>query len=204
MPDTSQQAIEDLRDCLVSGGVPPLVVTSWERIFDVLRLADKYGIAPLADACTFYLSIAISPSTASKMFTLSDKFGLLKLRKAVMQFLMRCKVGYEAAIASDEYESFSADLFRELRAYEAVRKEPHEAAAMMPLDGQWGNVPHEFPEGTDWQHLSKNSLRRACFERLLGTAGTSAELVARLSNQRDSFEDDGPSEPAAKRQRTIT
>merc|ERR1719491_520062 len=88
---------------------------------------------------------------------------------------------YDSVIASDEYNSFSADLLRELSAYEVVRKKQVWSEDEMPLDGQWGDTPHEFPDDANWQALSIHDLRRACFERLLGTAGTAAELAARLS-----------------------
>ena len=197
MTDVAQQSIEDLHHCLVSGGLPATIVTDYQRLVKLLILADKYSIAPLMDACTFYLSMSITPLNAAQLLMASDQHGLSRLRRAVMYFAIHCYQGFDAVKESDEYESFSAEILRELAAYEPVRKKSDGSDFCMPLNGQWGDAPHEFPDSTDWKALDKDGLRRACFERFLGTAGTKADLVTRLSKENEIFE-----EPDAKRQRT--
>jgi len=202
MPDVQKQVLEDFRDCLNSGGLPSSVLVGWQRVAELLVLVDKYAISSLADACEFYLSMTLSPNNISKLLAFSDKYGLARLRKAGMYFTMSTKQNFEAVVASDEYDTFSGDLLREIAAFEETRKDQDVSKLIVPTMLQWGDAPLEFPDSTDWQTLPKKSLRRACFERLLGTAGTAAELLVRLS---DSGGDAGRSEvaePDAKRQRT--
>jgi len=181
IPDVGQQLLEDLRDCLISGGLPASVVTDWQRLADLLVVADKYAITPLVDACTFYVTMASSRDFAAKLLLMADGYSLFALRKAVMFFAVSNSQNFEAVRSSDEYDAFSADLLRDFWAHAAARKTQEAPATAAPLDMQWGNVPHEFPDDTEWEKLPKDALRRACFERLLITSGTAAEQLVRLS-----------------------
>ena len=80
---------------------------------DLMVLVDKYSIAPLTNACLFYLSMMISPTNASKLLRISDRYGLPRLRKAAMLFAMSSKKNFDTVVASDDHDAFSADLLRE-------------------------------------------------------------------------------------------
>ena len=164
MPDAEEQSLEDLRDCLNNGGLPASIVTGWQRLVNLDVLADKYAITPLADACMFYFSMKLSTNNASKLLAISDKYGLVHLKKAAMYLTMNAKQNFEAVVASDEYDAFSADLLRDLAAFEETRKSDDVSKLIMPVVGQWSNTRHEFTDSTDWQTLPKKSLRRAFFE----------------------------------------
>jgi len=192
LPDVGQQVLEDLRDCLISGGLPASAVTNWQRLADLLIVADKYAITPLVDACTFYVTMATSRDIAAKLLLMADGYSLFALRKAVMYFAVSNSQNFEAVRSSDEYDAFSADLLRDFWAHAAARKT--QEASVAPLDMQWGNVPYEFADDSDWEKLPKDALRRACFERLLVTSGTVAEQLLRLS----TFEPPSPSERSPK------
>merc|ERR1712187_828718 len=103
-------------------------------------------IKPLADACTFYLSMLLSPATSPKLLAISDRYNLFLLRKAAMFFTMCSRQSFEAVVSSDEYSTYSADLLRELRAFEVVRKTGDVSEVVIPTDGQWANVDYEFAE----------------------------------------------------------
>jgi hypothetical protein len=201
MTDCSRQALEDLCDCLFVGGLPTSKCTDWQRLLNLAVLAHKYEVVRLVDACIFYLSVAISRENVSQLLLKADRYRLLRLLKAALQFTMHHDENLRVVQNSDESEAFSADLVHMLWTYSHVRKSNTSLDARSSLTVQWGDVPNEFPEGTAWEKLSKTDLRRACFERLLGTTGTAAELVVLLSSapSADSPEDEAK---AAKRQRT--
>merc|ERR1711957_1012298 len=108
---------------------------------------------------------AISRNNASKLLLMADMFGLSALRKAVMRFIMHNNENFDAAQDSDEYDAFSADLLREFWSYAAERKPQEAKLTALPPNVQWGEMPLEFPDGMDFEKLSKGALRRACFER---------------------------------------
>merc|ERR1712113_1194692 len=204
VPDAKKMALEDLCHCLISGGLPPSIAIDcdWQRVCDLLLLADKYAIAPLADACLFYISMMGSRTNASKLLLVSDRSGLTRLTRAVMNFTLSSTDNFNEVVNSEEYDMLSSDLLRIFQAYSETRKDISPKEMTVPLMCQWENVPREFVDDTDWQGLPKQSLRRACFERLLGTAGTTAELVSRLSHEGSDAGQTSSIEPDAKRQRT--
>eukprot|EP00930_Biecheleria_cincta_P024238 TRINITY_DN17365_c0_g1_i1.p1 TRINITY_DN17365_c0_g1~~TRINITY_DN17365_c0_g1_i1.p1 ORF type:complete len:165 (+),score=23.47 TRINITY_DN17365_c0_g1_i1:64-495(+) len=140
----------------------------------------------------------MSRENVPNMLLIADKYRLLRLKKAAVQFIMRNDMNYAAMHNSDVSEAFSAELLHILWTYGQVRKPNSVSEAPSSLTVQWGDVPHEFPDTTVWNNLSKSELRRACFERLLGTSATASELVVLLSGT-DPTADDSP---ATKRQRT--
>jgi len=182
MPDVSQEALQDLSECLYTGGLPPSIVTDWERLAKLLVVADKYAIAPLAHACTFYLSIATSNDNAAKLLSYVERYGLTGLRKVLMNFARSDPARFEAIRQSEEYAALSADVLRELMAmhFQGELAWPNLANGV-PYLLQWGDAPLEFGNTSDWEALPADALRRACLERELATTGTKAELVARLS-----------------------
>eukprot|EP00929_Paragymnodinium_shiwhaense_P080206 TRINITY_DN41818_c0_g1_i1.p1 TRINITY_DN41818_c0_g1~~TRINITY_DN41818_c0_g1_i1.p1 ORF type:complete len:443 (-),score=69.79 TRINITY_DN41818_c0_g1_i1:230-1498(-) len=200
MPDVSQQALKDLRDCFLTSGLPSHILTGWERLLDVLVVAKKYEIVPLVNALTFLLSSGMAPTNVAVMLLKADKYGLAGLLRAALHFAVGSDAGHKATVEADEYDVFSAELLRLFAAYEKVRKTGDGVLQTPPPHLQWGEVPHEFNVDTDWTTLDKYSLRRACFERGLGTAGTAAEMVARLPAPGPAQKDDA-AEPSGKRQR---
>eukprot|EP00746_Dinoflagellata_sp_MGD_P122941 gnl/MRDRNA2_/MRDRNA2_57693_c0_seq4.p1 gnl/MRDRNA2_/MRDRNA2_57693_c0~~gnl/MRDRNA2_/MRDRNA2_57693_c0_seq4.p1 ORF type:complete len:245 (+),score=48.72 gnl/MRDRNA2_/MRDRNA2_57693_c0_seq4:46-780(+) len=190
MPDVHQQILEDFALCLCSGGLPCDLITGWERVADLLLIADKY------------LSVAISVANVARLFKLSDQYGLLNLRRALMYFVMSDDKRFQAVRNSDEYSQFSADLLRDIVAHHAVHDKSRWKRDPPLL--QWKDATMEFESDTDWQRLTSDDLRRACFERTLATTGTAAELVSRLQNANEPEQaqtiDEG-SGSAAKRPR---
>lgn len=204
MPDVSKDVLHDFAACLYSGGIPDTTVTGWERLADLLVIADKYAVAPLAEACTMLLSVGISLKNSASLLKLSDRFGLLHLRRAVIHFAVSNASRFETICNSDEYSSLSADILRDLFAHKTAYSRLF-SLREYPLMLQWCPSTLEFSDDTNWSLLHADALRRACLERKLATAGTSAELVARLSATRESIGDcqdgDLKSESAAKRPR---
>jgi len=182
IPDASDSVLSDLADCLFSGGFLESICTSWRRVLELAVLAQKYAMKPLVEACTFYLCIAMSRDNFCELLMLADKFHLLQLRKAAVCFAMYDNDNLEALTDSDEFEELPADFVRVLMAYSTRRRRDDGGEKAPPPAMQWGSVPREFHDNTDWERLPKDALRRACFERLLCTSGTAAELIDLLSS----------------------
>eukprot|EP00929_Paragymnodinium_shiwhaense_P092336 TRINITY_DN52200_c0_g1_i1.p1 TRINITY_DN52200_c0_g1~~TRINITY_DN52200_c0_g1_i1.p1 ORF type:complete len:421 (-),score=71.41 TRINITY_DN52200_c0_g1_i1:357-1619(-) len=196
MPDVSQQALDDLRSCFLCGGFQREVCTSMSRLLDLLVLAKKYEISPLVDAAVYYTCIGLSRQQVSKVLLVADRHGLLRLLHAGFMYAVRSDDNFQAIVESEAFNDFSADLVRLVTTYACCVK-GEDTVQSMPMNMQWGDVPHEFPDNSEWQKLSQQQLRRACLERFLGTAGTAAEMACRLSEPHDEVE-----LSPAKRQKT--
>jgi len=188
MPDVRVDVLKDFATCLYTGGLHPSIVTEWKRLADLLVVADKYGVSPLAEACVMHLSVCLSKDNFGELLRLVDQGGLTSLRRPLVYFSTHDDEIWTALTDSDEYTSLSADLMRDLCSHRSqgphLQKSQTDAYGTGPLLLQWGQVDREFADDAKWETLPGDSLRRACFERELGTSGTSAELVARLSSAR--------------------
>lgn len=206
MPDVDFGTLKDFATCLYSGGLPPSIVTGWERLVNLLVLADKYQVTPLAEACTTYLSVCVCGQNVGKLLKVADQHGLVNLKLVLVYYATSTSKRLDALTDSDEYASFSAQLMREIMCHRLKRPIPSESEQRgdFPLLLQWGNVQREIPDDTKFESLSADTLRRACFERRLSCSGTSAELIARLTctrDVRDCSESEASGESGAKRQR---
>jgi len=210
LPDVRRRPLEDFASCLFSGGLPGQVATSVDRLLDILILADRYDVAPLAAACVWSLSVAASDQNVSRLLRSCELHGLTRLYRVLVHFTKADVKRIEAVMNSDEYSELGPDTVRELFAQWLPKLQapvvaskdsssgmhaqagPH-GGALSPQnsvsgaeDGevppflQWGNVEREFSDKSDWQQLHANELRRACFERELATTGTAEELASRL------------------------
>eukprot|EP00929_Paragymnodinium_shiwhaense_P003535 TRINITY_DN10409_c0_g1_i1.p1 TRINITY_DN10409_c0_g1~~TRINITY_DN10409_c0_g1_i1.p1 ORF type:complete len:426 (+),score=39.84 TRINITY_DN10409_c0_g1_i1:185-1462(+) len=196
--DASRQALEDLRSCFIQGGFPASVCTSLDRVLDLLVLANRYAITPLVTCTTFYACAALLRQNVARVIQLADKHGLCRLLYAALRF-----AAFDPKMSliqsSAEYETYSAELLRVVSAYAELHPEVRTESIWndIPPNLQWGDMPQEFPDTTDWQSLSRPQLRRACVERCLATTGSAEEVVARLSAHCSAA-----SAPPAKRQKT--
>jgi len=120
--DVSQQTLVDLRTCLFAGGLPAGVVTSCERLLDLAIVAQKYEILYLLDACTVYLSVAMSRKNVCKLMIAAEKYRLSKLLKAAVYFAVANDANVEAVKNSDDMNEFSSELLRVLLSYISVRE----------------------------------------------------------------------------------
>eukprot|EP00929_Paragymnodinium_shiwhaense_P036696 TRINITY_DN19630_c0_g1_i2.p1 TRINITY_DN19630_c0_g1~~TRINITY_DN19630_c0_g1_i2.p1 ORF type:complete len:331 (+),score=58.16 TRINITY_DN19630_c0_g1_i2:225-1217(+) len=202
MPDVSEKVLDSLEDCLHECGLPQHLAEDWHGLLDLLVVAKKYEIQNLVDACTFFLSCALTGENVSELLLKADKYRLTKLLRAAMYFAVGSDMAHSAVLASDEFEAFPSELLRLFVAYQKVRKTGDGNLSAPPPFFQWGNVPEEFGAGTDWKSLDKCSLRRACFERGLGTEGSVGDLVDRLTSPTPAAQGDDAAKPAAKRHRS--
>lgn len=177
--DLKRQALLDFSVCLCSGGLPAALVTDWQRLLDLLVVADKYCVHALVDACISLLSVAISTKTVAPLMKAADEAGFTKLMRCLLYYCLGCTDRMRFVIDSDEFSHFSADLLRNIFAHQ----ECLELGRFLkyPTSLQYLEVGQEFHDATDWSTLSTSELRRACFERDLSSSGTSAEIVTRLS-----------------------
>ena len=124
----------------------------------------------------------------------------------LLHFIAFDSTHFDALIAGDDYASLSGDLLREVLAFREKKIDElniDKSYGKLPLMLQWGPSCNEFDDGTNWEQLQTNSLRRACFERCLATTGTAAELVTRLPPAATTAESQSDSgEPEAKRHRS--
>eukprot|EP00931_Biecheleriopsis_adriatica_P086680 TRINITY_DN61293_c0_g1_i1.p1 TRINITY_DN61293_c0_g1~~TRINITY_DN61293_c0_g1_i1.p1 ORF type:complete len:413 (-),score=42.50 TRINITY_DN61293_c0_g1_i1:8-1246(-) len=192
--DLQDQALKDAV-CLCSGGLPSAVVTTWQGLFDLLVVADKYAVQSLADACISLLSTAVSEKTVAPLIKSADEAGLTKLVRCLLYSCLSSPSRMNAVIDSDEYTIMSADLLRCFAAHQEVVGS--DRFLEYPESLQHLDVQYEFDDTTDWSNLSSFKLRRACFERDLATSGTPKDLRKRLSTPRSSVH----GEPETKRQR---
>jgi len=187
MTDLHGETVETFLSCLYYGGFPPPLATlPWRRTAELLVMADRYAVQPLADTCVWVLCVALSNRNAADMLRLADERGLSKLRFAVVSFATSHVRRAEAMMNKDAFASFGPDLLRELTAHWMQLKQreaSEDEVDVIPPFMQWTEYrrDQEFDDATEWQKLPANSLRRACFERGLASVGTAAELVARLS-----------------------
>lgn len=177
--DMKLQALQDFAVCLCSGGLPAVMVTDWERLLDLLVIADKYGVHALVKACISLLSVSVSEKTAAPLLKIADQAGFTQLLRCAMYYCLACRTRMLAVIDSDEYTHFSADLLRNIVAHQDLVETGR--IPKYPLCFQYLEVEREFDDNTDWSTLSTTKLRRACFERDLSASGAPAELVSRLS-----------------------
>jgi hypothetical protein len=193
--DLKWQALQDFSICLCSGGLPSAIVTGWERLLDLLIVADRYCVRALVDACIALLSMAISVKTVAPLMKAAEVAGCPKLLRCILYFCLASSDRMNVVIDSDEYAHFSSDLLRSITAHQEVVQSAR--FPEYPDSFQYAELDKEFNETTDWSTLSSSKLRRACFERDMAASGTSAEIVTRLS----AYSLDAKSERESKRQR---
>eukprot|EP00931_Biecheleriopsis_adriatica_P105429 TRINITY_DN79998_c0_g1_i1.p1 TRINITY_DN79998_c0_g1~~TRINITY_DN79998_c0_g1_i1.p1 ORF type:complete len:430 (+),score=60.04 TRINITY_DN79998_c0_g1_i1:33-1292(+) len=193
--DVKPGALKDFSVCLLSGGLPSSIVTDWERLVDLLFVADKYDVQALVDSCISLLSVAITSKTVAPLMKIADGAGFAKLLRCLLYYCLACPARMASVIDSDEYSQFSADLLRNIVAHREVMEQGR--FLMYPDSFQYLDVKQEFDNATDWSKLSSSQLRRACFERDLSASGTPAEMIDRLATPSQQL--DG--EPEAKRQK---
>eukprot|EP00929_Paragymnodinium_shiwhaense_P036697 TRINITY_DN19630_c0_g1_i3.p1 TRINITY_DN19630_c0_g1~~TRINITY_DN19630_c0_g1_i3.p1 ORF type:complete len:320 (+),score=47.28 TRINITY_DN19630_c0_g1_i3:89-1048(+) len=155
MPDVSEKVLDSLEDCLHECGLPQHLAEDWHGLLDLLVVAKKYEIQNLVDACTFFLSCALTGENVSELLLKADKYRLTKLLRAAMYFAVGSDMAHSAVLASDEFEAFPSELLRLFVAYQKVRKTGDGNLSAPPPFFQWGNVPEEFGAGTDWKSLDK-------------------------------------------------
>eukprot|EP00929_Paragymnodinium_shiwhaense_P098162 TRINITY_DN59696_c0_g1_i1.p1 TRINITY_DN59696_c0_g1~~TRINITY_DN59696_c0_g1_i1.p1 ORF type:complete len:435 (+),score=40.49 TRINITY_DN59696_c0_g1_i1:145-1449(+) len=200
--DAPKGALEDMRTCFIHGGFASSVCTSLDRLLELLVLADRYAIAPLVTSATFYCCVGLHRGNVAKVLLKADKHQLLPLMHAALRFATWDRETLSAVQDAEEYNAFSADLLRLVSAYAELIEPRIDNDRPLPVNLQWGDVPHEFPGTTDWRKLSQPQLRRACLERCVATSGSAIEMAARLSKH--GVTSDPPGELPSKRRRTAT
>jgi len=193
--DVQKQALHDFAVCLCSGGLPSVVVTSWERLVDLFVVADKYDVRALVDACISLLATAICEGTVAPLMKIADAGGFTELLRCLLYYCLASSKRMNIIIDSDEYTHFSAGLLRNIAAHQELMES--DRFLKYPESFQYLQVEKEINDEIDFSTLSTSKLRRACFERDLSASGTPAEIVARLSKSKDPL----LGEPAHKRQR---
>eukprot|EP00929_Paragymnodinium_shiwhaense_P090431 TRINITY_DN50612_c0_g1_i1.p1 TRINITY_DN50612_c0_g1~~TRINITY_DN50612_c0_g1_i1.p1 ORF type:complete len:531 (+),score=53.03 TRINITY_DN50612_c0_g1_i1:127-1593(+) len=180
MPDIAKQVLDDLHACFLHGGLPAAICTSLTRLLELLVLANKYVITSLEDALTYHVCVGISRDQVPQVLLTADRHGLVRLLHAAFMFTTRSEENFKAVIEHELFNDFSADLLRLVTAFSSVIVK--QESDTLPDNLQWGAVPQEFDGNSNWEILSQQELRRACLERFLGTAGTTAEMVYRLTS----------------------
>lgn len=195
MTDVTTDVLQDFSACLLSLGLPDNIVTGWRRLFNLLVVSHKYGIRPLCDSITKVLLVGVTHDNVFELLKCSDEFGLLALYRGLVYYIVLNKTNLDSLTNADYYATLPADSLRDIIAHLSVQPPSiPELYGRFPLLLQWAPDEFEFQDGTSWERLSADALRRACCERHLATSGTSAELVARLAPSDATNTDDG-SEP---------
>ncbi|CAE8600343.1 unnamed protein product [Polarella glacialis] len=210
MPDVQESTLKDFVGCLDESGFPDRMATSIPRILELLVIADKYEVTALADALVQVLSPRILSHNVGMLLVFAERNHLLKLRRALINFIRHDKQHADALMNSDEFASLGVETVRDLLAF---CSQEAQLPKQLPPYLLWGDAPKEFEDEADWQKLDANSLRRACFERGLATSGVPKELISRLAPSSSSANNNcsndsadeggagGSSESGAKRRR---